>query len=46
MKYGIRVHVRSSFNKKLGTMVIKEENKIEKEVVTGITYQRMKQKLH
>ena len=37
MKYGIRVHVRSSFNKKLGTMVIKEENKIEKEVVTGIT---------
>ena len=37
MKYGIRVHVRSSFDKKLGTMVIKEENKIEKEVVTGIT---------
>ena len=37
MKYGIRVHVRSSFNKKSGTMVIKEENKIEKEVVTGIT---------
>ena len=37
MKYGIRVHVRSSFNQKLGTMVIKEENKIEKEVVTGIT---------
>ena len=37
MKYGIRVHVRSSFNKKLGTMVLKEENKIEKEVVTGIT---------
>ncbi len=37
MKYGIRVHVRSSFDKKLGTMVVKEENKIEKEVVTGIT---------
>ena len=37
MKYGIRVHVRSSFNRKSGTMVIKEENKIEKEVVTGIT---------
>ncbi len=37
MKYGIRIHVRSSFNKKLGTMVVKEENKIEKEVVTGIT---------
>ena len=37
MKYGIRIHVRSSFNKKLGTMVVKEENKIEKEVITGIT---------
>jgi len=37
MKYGIRIHVRSSFDKKLGTMVVKEENKIEKEVVTGIT---------
>ena len=37
MKYGIRVHVRSSFVGKLGTMVLKEESKIEKEVVTGIT---------
>ena len=37
MKYGIRVHVRSSFVRKLGTMVVKEESKIEKEVVTGVT---------
>ena len=37
MKYGIKIHVRSSFKKNIGTMVIKEENKIEKEVVTGIT---------
>ncbi len=37
MKYGIKIHVRSSFKRKLGTMVVKEENKIEKEVVTGIT---------
>lgn len=37
MKYGIRIHVRSSFVRKLGTMVIKEESKIEKEVVTGVT---------
>ena len=37
MKYGIRIHVRSSFKNKRGTMVVKEENKIEKEVVTGIT---------
>ena len=36
MKYGIRIHVRSSLTKKLGTMVVKEENKIEK-VITGIT---------
>ncbi len=37
MKYGIRIHVRSSFKKEIGTMVIKEESKIEKEIVTGIT---------
>ena len=37
MKYGIKIHVRSSFKRKTGTMVVKEENKIEKEVVTGIT---------
>ena len=37
MKYGIRIHVRSSFKKGEGTIVVKEENKIEKEVVTGIT---------
>ena len=37
MKYGIKIHVRSSFSKKNGTMVIKEEKKLEKEVVTGIS---------
>ncbi len=37
MKYGIKIHVRSSFVKKVGTMVVKEERKMEKEVVTGIT---------
>ena len=37
MKYGIKIHVRSSFTKKSGTMVIKEEKKLEKEVVTGIS---------
>ena len=36
MKYGITVHVRSSFVKKDGTLVVKEEKKLEKEVVTGI----------
>ncbi len=37
MKYGIKIHVRSSFSKKTGTMVVKEEKKLEKEVVTGIS---------
>ena len=35
MKYDINIHV-SSFKEKQGSMVVKEENKIEKEVVTGI----------
>jgi len=37
MKYDIKIHVRSSFSRKLGSMVVKEENKLEKEVVTGIS---------
>ena len=37
MKYGIKIHVRSSFNKTKGTVVLKEEKKLEKEVVTGLT---------
>ena len=37
MKYDIKVHVRSSFIKQIGSMVSKEENIIEKEVVTGIS---------
>ncbi len=36
MKYGITVHVRSSFKKNKGTFVVKEEQKLEEEVVTGI----------
>ena len=37
MKYAIKVHVRSSFSKKIGTLVIKEGKRLEKEVVTGIS---------
>ena len=37
MKYDINIHVRSSFMRKLGSMVVKEEHKLEKEVVTGIS---------
>jgi aspartate kinase len=36
MKYGITVHVKSSFVSRDGTMVLNEEKKLEKEVVTGI----------
>ena len=34
MKYDINIHVRSSFTKTNGSMVLKEESKLEKEVVT------------
>ena len=37
MKYGIKIHVRSSFKEQIGTFVIKEEESMEKEVVTGIS---------
>ena len=37
MKYGIKIHVRSTFSEKLGTMVVKEEKNLEKEIVTGIS---------
>ncbi len=38
MKYDIKIHVRSTFSpKKIGTMVMKEEKKMEREFVTGIT---------
>ena len=33
MKYGIKIHVRSSFSKKTGTMVVKEEKKLEKRLL-------------
>ena len=37
MKYGIKVHVRSSFKEVKGTLVISEEDNLEKELVTGIS---------
>ena len=37
MKYGIKIHVRSSFKEQIGTFVIKEEESMEKEVVSGIS---------
>ena len=38
MKYDIKVHVRSSFNNKKGTIVISEEKNLEKALVTGISF--------
>jgi len=36
-KYNVAVHVRSSFNEEVGTMVVNEEANMERLVVTGIT---------
>ena len=37
MKYDIKIHVRRSFIKKKGTLVVKESKDLEKELVTGIS---------
>jgi aspartate kinase len=39
-KYNVPVHVRSSFFEEEGTMVISEENGMERLVVTGVTYKK------
>jgi aspartate kinase len=37
MKYGVRIHVRSSFNENEGTWVVPEETDMEAVVVAGVT---------
>jgi aspartate kinase len=37
MKYGVRIHVRSSFNDNEGTWVVPEEKAMESVVVSGVT---------
>ncbi len=37
-KYSVRVHVRSSFSDEEGTMVVPEDEEMERVVVAGITY--------
>ena len=37
MKYGVRIHVRSSFNDNEGTWVVPEEKAMESVVVAGVT---------
>jgi len=45
MKYGIPLHVRSSFSDEEGTWVTREEDVMEKLVVSGVTYNRNEAKI-
>jgi len=44
-KYGVRIHVRSSFNDNPGTLVTKEEEIMETAVVTGVAYNKNEAKI-
>ena len=45
MKYGVRIHVRSSFSDAQGTWVVPEESAMEKVVVSGVTASRDEAKI-
>jgi aspartate kinase len=45
MKYGVRIHVRSSFNDNEGTWVVPEEKAMESVVVAGVTATRDEAKI-
>ena len=44
-KYGVPVYVKSSFNDEMGTLVTKEDVEMEREVVSGVTYDRNQAKV-
>src|SRR3989441_5547284 len=44
-KYGVTVHVRSTFRLDPGTLVTKEEHTMEQAVVTGVTHDRSQAKI-
>jgi aspartate kinase len=44
-KYGVAVHVRSTFKHDPGTLVTKEERAMEEAVVTGVTHDRNQAKI-
>ena len=44
-KYGVTVHVRSTFRPDPGTLVMKEEAGMEQAVVTGVTHDRSQAKI-
>jgi len=45
MRYGMPLHVRSSFHREEGTWVVREEDVMEKLVVSGVTYNRNEAKV-
>jgi len=45
MRYGVPLHVRSSFDEAEGTWVVAEEEVMERLVVSGVTYNRNEAKL-
>jgi aspartate kinase len=45
MRYGVPLHVRSSFNGSPGTWVVSEEQVMEQLVVSGVTYNRNEAKI-
>ncbi|MFB3925747.1 MAG: aspartate kinase [Syntrophales bacterium] len=44
-KYDVPVYVKSSFNNDKGTLVTKEDNEMEREVVSGVTYDKNQAKV-
>lgn len=44
-KYGVRVHVRSTFSDAPGTIVCEEDSEMESAVVSGITYNKNEAKI-
>jgi aspartate kinase len=45
MRYGVPLHVRSSFSDEEGTWVVREEEVVEKLVVSGVTFNRNEAKI-
>jgi aspartate kinase len=45
MKYNVDIHVRSSFNDNMGTMVTKEDKDMEAVLVSGIAYDKNEAKI-
>jgi aspartate kinase len=45
MKYDVDIHVRSSFNDNMGTMVTKEDKEMEAVLVSGIAYDKNEAKI-